>query len=56
MRKRMEPTITVSELIDILKALPDQDAQVQIAMNMEYQEPLRASGIRLEYDYVVIED
>ena len=55
MRKK-EPTLTVSELIDILKALPDQEALVQIAMNLEYQEPLRASGIRLEDDYVVIED
>jgi hypothetical protein len=52
----MEPMITVSELIDILKALPDQDALVQIAMNDEYQSPLRADGIRLEDDYVVIED
>ena len=52
---KKEPTITVSELIDILKALPDQEALVQISMNYEYQE-LRASGIRLKDDYVVIED
>lgn len=50
------PQLTVSELIAILQALPNQDALVQISMNWEYQEPLRASGIRLEYDYVVIED
>ena len=50
------PQLTVSELIAILRALPNQDALVQIAMNLEYQEPLRASGIRLEYDYVVIGD
>ena len=55
-RLQMEPMITVSELIDILKALPDQDALVQISMNDEYQSPLRADCIRLEDDYVVIED
>ena len=53
---KKEPMITVSELINILKALPGQDALVQIGMNMEYQRPLRANGVRLEYDYVVIED
>ena len=53
---KKEPTITVSELIAILQALPNQDALVQIAMNLEYQEPICASGIRLENDYVVIED
>ena len=51
----MEPTITVSELIAILQALPDQDALVEISMNDEYQCPLRSDGVRLEDDYVVIE-
>ena len=51
------PQLTVSELIDILQALPNQKALVDIAMNWEYQRPLRAAGIRVERDnLVVIED
>ena len=52
------PQLTVSELIAILQDLPDQKALVEISMNMEYQRPLRASGICVERDnnLVVIGD
>jgi hypothetical protein len=50
----MEDALTVSQLIAILQALPNQDAQVQIAMNQEYQDVIFASDIHQWGDDLVV--
>lgn len=50
----MEPQLTVAELIRILQALPNQYAMVEMAMNQEYQDAVRASDIHVWGDTVVI--
>ena len=41
----MQDSLTVSQLIALLQALPNQDARVEIAMNQEYQNEIYASDI-----------
>ena len=50
----MEHQLTVAQLIEILQALPDQDAGVEMAMNQEYQSPVYASDVHVWGDTVVI--
>ena len=50
----MQTQLTVAELIRILQALPNQEALVEHAMNMEYQEALEASDIHVESEELVI--
>jgi hypothetical protein len=49
-----EKTLTVAELIQILQALPNQDARVEMAMNQEYQNEVVASDIHDYGDLVII--
>jgi hypothetical protein len=46
--------LTVSELIRILQALPNQNALVDIAMRQEYQDALEAGDIRVWDENLVI--
>ena len=50
----MENVLTVSQLIEILQALPNQDARVEMAMNQEYQDEVYASDIHVWGDDLVI--
>ena len=49
-----ENTLTVAELIEILRALPNQSALVEMAMNQEYQNEVVASDIHDYGDVVII--
>ena len=50
----MQTQLTVAELIRILQALPNQEALVEHAMNMEYQEALVAADIHVESEELII--
>jgi hypothetical protein len=50
----MEPQLTVAELIRVLRALPNQDALVEMAMNQEYQDAVYASDVTVWSDELVI--
>ena len=50
----MTNQLTVAELIQILQAIPNQNARVDMAMNQEYQEPVYADDINVLGDLVVI--
>ena len=50
----MENVLTVSQLIALLQALPNQDARVEMAMNQEYQNEVYASDIHVWGDDLVI--
>lgn len=50
----MTNQLTVAELIRVLQALPNQDALVEHAMNMEYQDVLTADDIHVWNDNLVI--
>lgn len=50
----MQNQLTVAELIKILQALPNQNARVEHAMNMEYQDVLEASDIHVWSEDLVI--
>ncbi len=50
----MTNQLTVAELIQLLQAIPNQNARVDMAMNQEYQEAVAASDINDYGDLVVI--
>ena len=50
----MTNQLTVAELIQILQAIPNQNARVYMAMNQEYQNAIEASDINDYGDLVVI--
>jgi hypothetical protein len=50
----MTNQLTVAELIQILQAIPNQNARVDMAMNQEYQNEVEASDIHDYGDLVVI--
>ena len=50
----MTNQLTVAELIQLLQAIPNQNARVDMAMNQEYQEPVYADDINVLGDLVVI--
>jgi hypothetical protein len=50
----MKNQLTVAELIRILQAIPNQNALVDMAMNMEYQNAVVASDIHDFGDLVTI--
>ena len=50
----MTNQLTVAELIQILQALPNQAALVDMTMNQEYQNAIEASDINDYGDLVVI--
>ena len=50
----MTNQLTVAELIQLLQAIPNQNARVDMAMNQEYQHAIEASDINDYGDLVVI--
>ena len=50
----MTEQLTVAQLIEILKAVPNQNALVDMAMNQEYQSAVQASDINVYDDLVII--
>ena len=50
----MTNQLTVAELIQILQAIPNQNARVDMAMNQEYQWAVEASDINVFGDLVII--
>ena len=50
----MTNQLTVAELIQLLQAIPNQNARVDMAMNQEYQEAVYADDINVLGDLVVI--
>ena len=50
----MTNQLTVAELIQLLQAIPNQNARVDMAMNQEYQDAVEASDINDYGDLVVI--
>ena len=50
----MTNQLTVAQLIEILKAVPNQNALVDMAMNQEYQSAVQASDINVYDDLVII--
>ena len=50
----MEQQLTVAQLIEILRSLPNQNALVDMAMNQEYQEHVVASDIQVWDNELVI--
>jgi hypothetical protein len=50
----MQNQLTVSQLIALLQALPNQDALVEMAMNQEYQNAVCAEDIHVWNDELVI--
>jgi hypothetical protein len=52
--KNMENQLTVARLIELLQALPNQDALVEMAMNQEYQNDVCESDIHVWADNLVV--
>jgi hypothetical protein len=50
----MQDQLTVAQLIQLLQAIPNQNALVDIAINQEYQDPVMASDIHDCGDLVII--
>jgi RNA polymerase-interacting CarD/CdnL/TRCF family regulator len=50
----MTDQLTVAQLIQLLQAIPNQNARVDMAMNQEYQDAVEASDINDYGDLVVI--
>ena len=50
----MENQLTVARLIELLQALPNQDALVEMAMNQEYQNDVCESDIHVWADNLVV--
>ena len=52
--KNMENQLTVARLIELLQALPNQDALVEMAMNQEYQDAVYENDIHVWGDNLVV--